>query len=162
MYICVCEGVCWLLCMCACRHCVLSMQMGTVSVVQLPARPYCPSCSVFLPEFITSYFLDVLHADEEGDSLPRLPLLLESGPLNVFITSDQEEELEGGVLKAINERRQTAQEVGGELLPDELYRVRVCCCPLSSFQCWGSIMELRACKLRGDLTSAARGSRFFQ
>jgi len=84
--------------------------------------------------------------------LPRLPLLLESGPLNVFITSDQEEELEGGVLKAINERRQTAQEVGGELLPDELYRVRVCCCPLSSFQCWGSIMELRACKLRGDLT----------
>lgn len=63
-----------------------------------------------------------LMEDEEASSLPLLPLLLSSGPLSVFDTSDVEEAQAGGVLGAVNQRLQRFEEMGAEMLPDELHR----------------------------------------
>ncbi|KAF5842425.1 SecA DEAD-like domain-containing protein [Dunaliella salina] len=63
-----------------------------------------------------------LMQDEEASSLPLLPLLLSSGPLSVFDTSAFEEAQAGGVMGAVNQRMQRFEEVGAEMLPDELHR----------------------------------------
>eukprot|EP00967_Tisochrysis_lutea_P106005 scaffold162099_cov17-Tisochrysis_lutea.AAC.1 len=93
------------------------------SLLLLPLLPagHCPHI------YIHHYFHACLHADEEASSLPLLPLLLSSGPLSVFDTSDVEEAQAGGVLGAVNQRLQRFEEMGAEMLPDELHRVRAAC-----------------------------------
>jgi len=64
------------------------------------------------------------HAEDEASSLPLLPILLDTGPMSVFDTNEEQEMDAGGVLAAIMSNLQLYKDCNRELLPDELHRVR--------------------------------------